>query len=117
MYIDDCCFCKLFHNINSYKYYFFILEKATTTNYNFKTKSSIATTLNTKALYGPHFKQLQIRFFTFSYEIQEEGPVQQISYVSDKERGYLRIVSADDQVDYLRLVGERHCLSLNINHI
>ena len=54
---------------------------------------------------------------TFSYEIQEEGPVQQISYVSDKERGYLRIVSAEDEADFLRfVVMERHGLPLNPGH-
>ena len=42
----------------------------------------------------------------FSYEIQEEGPVQQISYVSDKEQGYIRIVSLEEEADYLRLVHE-----------
>ena len=39
----------------------------------------------------------------FSYKIQEEGPVQQITYVSDTERGYLRFVS-EDELDYPRLV-------------
>lgn len=31
-----------------------------------------------------------------SYEIEQEGPVQQISYASDTESGYLRLVSEDD---------------------
>ena len=52
-------------------------------------------------------------FVTSSYEIQEEGPVQQISYVSDKECGYLRIVSEDDLID-TRFVGKlRHGVPLN----
>ena len=32
----------------------------------------------------------------FSYEIESEGPVQQISYASDTESGYLRLVSEDE---------------------
>lgn len=43
--------------------------------------------------------------FNCSYDIQEEGPVQQINYVSDKEQGYLRIVSTEP-VDKFRLVME-----------
>ena len=44
-----------------------------------------------------------IYFSTCSYEIQEEGPVQQISYVSEKEQGYLRLI-AEEPLDQLRLV-------------
>ena len=47
----------------------------------------------------------------FSFEIQEEGPVQQITYVSDTERGYLRIVS-EDEIDYPRWVQEC-CMAYN----
>ena len=54
--------------------------------------------------------------FTYSYELQEEGPVQQISYVSDSERGYLRIVS-EDEMDYLRWVFKsRHGVPLKPTH-
>ena len=42
--------------------------------------------------------------YLFSYEIQEEGPVQQISYVSDTEQGYLRLVAEED-IDQYRFVG------------
>ena len=38
-----------------------------------------------------------------SYELQEEGPVQQISYVSDTERGYCRVIS-EDELDFPRFV-------------
>ena len=38
-----------------------------------------------------------------SYEIQEEGPVQEINYVSDKERGSLRIVS-EEELGFFRFV-------------
>ena len=43
--------------------------------------------------------------FNFSYKIQEEGPVQEINYVSDTEHGYLRIVS-EEELDYHRFVME-----------
>ena len=50
----------------------------------------------------------------FSYEIQEEGPVQQISYVSDTEQGYLRLV-AEESIDKYRLVIDlRHGVKITI---
>ena len=42
-------------------------------------------------------------FLLLSYEIQTEGFVQQISYASDTETGYLRLVS-EDELDTPRFV-------------
>ena len=45
-----------------------------------------------------------------SYELQEEGPVQQISYVSDTVSGYVRVVS-EDGVEIPRFVLDVSSLS------
>ena len=42
--------------------------------------------------------------FNFSYEIEPVGPVQEISYASETESGYLRLVS-EDELDTPRKVG------------
>ena len=40
-------------------------------------------------------------FCYHSYELRGEGPVQQISYVSDTECGFVRVVS-EDELEYRR---------------
>lgn len=39
---------------------------------------------------------------TTSYEIQETGPVQLISYASDTERGYLKLLEEEDLPRFVR---------------